>query len=1215
MPQQKVPGRSLAKSPVLWLLTATLTACGGGGTPAPGGSASNKLPEVAVRGDDGRALTADSYLASGQTLTLNVSDLDGSVKKVSYVIDRGSANERGGELTPAGKMALPLPALAGGTHTLSVSATDNAGGVGKAEMTFRVDAAAPTITGVTLNDKALASGTATNLTVGDAATVTASAQDTRGDTPATFAPVTLRILEGTQVRASGGGEVSADLSKKADGSARSAGPVTFTVEARDSVGFVTSGSFTLNFAAAVNGEITAPILTWLAPAGEFISGNSTVALRATATRNGQDVTGSITYSATCGTITGQSWTLGADCADSSKQVLTATIEDGGKRYSIDRTVTVDASAPNAQIISPTQAQIFTSAPVRVSVQAQDIGSGVASVRVYARPATGKEELVGTLSASGSLNWYPEQTNSTAYELRAEITDRAGNTSTSTLVSGVKLQTASTITPQDVTVNAPAAPPRGQKASQDGRDYVRGPLEVKASAITSAASGFKSAELLVDGDVIAAETQGAGATSLNSTFNFDFDTLNDGLHDVAVRFTDNIGTVSARKLSVFVDRTAPVVKWNTPASGAATNQPLILQTTASDAASGLNGTVTYSVNGQPVTSPWTPGSDGTFAVTASATDNVGNTGMQNTTVTYDKTSPVITATSPTDTQEFSAAPITISATATDNLTGVVSMEAAIGLQGEAPFTLGLQKGASYSTTFTPAKAGTYVIVFTARDAAGNQASVVTRTLTYNVTTPPVEKAPAPILSVVGGSPYIGNMSVNVSGTFDTNSQIDRLILQITDTKGVVDNTTYITSQAQASFSVDTTKFANGDLKLQVIAYTKTGLRGTSDLTTVQVKNVINPVVAVASPSNGATVTTPTVPVRVTITKSGDTAFTFSPASVSLDLMDYRGQLIQQKKAACTPSTDASTYTCDTSFDIAGLPADTYILRAMAQVVVDGASSNPQTLTTESRFTSNTISVNPPAATISFPTAVTLTSGTRIPARIDSGSGFFATVSDDKGIQYVEARLVGPYAEGNIETDGTRQCQASGSILPGESEINVLVLNVPGAGNLPYTPQDIFIPKLDVDGSTYVPDSKPGQRYDMRVTTADSEGNRNIQCVPVQVERNLIRPSYAVSNATTPSAPSTAPGELTYTSGTWYLDNVPANSRVAAVFYANGKQVGTNFIARTTGSRLVVSQTFSDVGTYEVKWLIEDMLPTLTASTGVVTTQDGGYINVARNPAPR
>jgi hypothetical protein len=480
------------------------------------------------------------------------------------------------------------------------------------------------------------------------------------------------------------------------------------------------------------------------------------------------------------------------------------------------------------------------------------------------------------------------------------------------------------------------------------------------------------------------------------------------------------------------------------------------------------------------------------------------------------------------------------------------------------------------------------------------------------TTPVEEAPAPVLQVVGNGPFSGNMSVNVSGNFDSLSQVDRIILQITDKNGVVDNMSYITTQAQATFSVDTTKLANGNATLQVIAHTKSGLRGVSAPMAVIVKNVLNPVLAVAAPSNGATVNSPTVPVKVTLTKSGDTAFTFNPATVSLNLMDYRGQVIQQKKATCAPSIDTATYTCDTSFDMAGLPADTYTLRATAQAVVDGAISNPQTLTTESRFTSNTVSVNPPASTISFPTAVTLTGGTRIPARIDSGSGFFATVSDDVGIKYVEARLVGPYAEGNIETDGTRQCQASGSILTGESEINVLVLNVTGAINLPYTPQDIFIPKLDVDGSTYVPDSKPSQRYDMRVTTADSEGNRNIQCVPVRVERSLVRPSYAVSNAATPSAPSTTPGELTYTSGTWYLDNVPANSRVAAVFYANGKQVGTNFIAKTTGGRLTVSQTFADVGTYEIKWLIEDMSPTLATSTGVVTTQDGGYINVARNP---
>lgn len=478
--------------------------------------------------------------------------------------------------------------------------------------------------------------------------------------------------------------------------------------------------------------------------------------------------------------------------------------------------------------------------------------------------------------------------------------------------------------------------------------------------------------------------------------------------------------------------------------------------------------------------------------------------------------------------------------------------------------------------------------------------------------PVEQTPAPVLQVVGSGPFSGNMSVNVSGNYDSLSQTDRMVLQVTDRNGVVDNASYTTTQAQATFSVDTTKLANGTATLQVMAYTKSGLRGVSAPMPITVRNVLRPVLAVAAPSNGATVSSPTVPVRVTLTRSGDTAFTFDPATVSVDLVDYRGQLIQQKKATCAASADAATYTCDTTFDTAGLPADTYTLRATAQVVVEGMSGSPQTLTTESRFTSNTVSVNPPAATISFPTAVTLTGGTRIPARIDSGSGFFATVSDDKGIRYVEARLVGPYAEGNIETDGTRQCQASGSVFNGEREINVLLLNVTGADNLPYIPQDIFIPKLDVDGSTYVPDSKPGQRYDLRVTTADSEGNRNIQCVPVRVERSLTRPSYATSYVTTPGLPNPTPGELTYTSGTWFLDNVPANSRVAAVFYANGKQVGTNFIAKTNGGRISVSQTFSEVGTYEVKWLIEDMSPTLTPSTGVVTTQDGGYVNVARNP---
>ena len=147
---------------------------------------------------------------------------------------------------------------------------------------------------------------------------------------------------------------------------------------------------------------------------------------------------------------------------------------------------------------------------------------------------------------------------------------------------------------------------------------------------------------------------------------------------------------------------------------------------------------------------------------------------------------------------------------------------------------------------------------------------------------------------------------------------------------------------------------------------------------------------------------------------------------------------------------------------------------------------------------------------------------------------------------------------------------------------------------------------------MPDSKPGQRYDLRVTTADADGNRNIQCVPVKVERGLTRPGYTVSTSTSPATPSPAPGELTFTSGVWTLNNVPANSRVIAVYFANGKQVGTDFFAKTTGTPISVSQNFSDVGTYSVFWLIEDMSTTAGGSTGVVTSQSGGFVNVSRNP---
>lgn len=466
------------------------------------------------------------------------------------------------------------------------------------------------------------------------------------------------------------------------------------------------------------------------------------------------------------------------------------------------------------------------------------------------------------------------------------------------------------------------------------------------------------------------------------------------------------------------------------------------------------------------------------------------------------------------------------------------------------------------------------------------------------------APVPVFYITSSkaAPYSGDLNVTVSGNFDASSTVDRVVLQTTDANGIVDNTTYTSNQPSATFSLDTTKFPDGNVSLKAIAITKTDavntkvLRGESVAKTVAVQNITAPVIALASPTDGSTVTTPTMPVQISVTRK-NSAFTFPSGQMVVELIDYRGQQVATQTISGVQDNVNGTY--DTSFEIGGLPVDTYTLKIKTLVAVAGGPV--QTVTTIGSVTTKSVSLNPPASVIRFPITTT-TNGIRSPALVDSSSGFFATVSDNLAIQYVEARIVGPYPVGNIETDGTKQCQSSGA--PVGTPLDVLLLNIPGAPLLPYQTQDVFAPNLDIDGSTYVPDNVPGQRYDLRVTVADSEGNRNIQCVPVVIQRRLGT-SPSTYTTTTETTPGTLPKGPTLSNGTWTLGGISNNSRVSAVSYANGVQKGTSFFASVVGS-ISVSQNFENAGNYEVKWLIEDM------TTGVVTTVNGQTINVGTNP---
>ncbi|MFC6748380.1 Ig-like domain-containing protein [Deinococcus aquaticus] len=1015
------------------------------------------------------------------------------------------------------------------------------------------------------------------------ATLSVTASDTNGSGVATVSLYIDGLLSGTQTSGIAGTYTfPVDTTKLSDGDHAITAVIT------DNAG----NTFpTPNVTARVNNA--APTVTISNPAnGALLGSTSDASVKAVPNDTTPGDTVALEYSVDGSAFNATAPTLPK--TDGNHTVTVRATDKAGNTGTATSTYTYDGTAPTVQITSLTQGQMFTSTPVTISLIGQDSGTGVASIKVYANDGS-TDELIGTLGGNGSVTWYPRKTDGTPYTIRAAATDRAGNASADATVTGVKVKTASTVqVTAGPAITPPNADPKGSTYTSNGRTYVRGPLVISAAATTDAPS-MTQAELQADGQTLLTTTTATG----NPTFTFDFDNLNEGLRDIGVRFTDSLGTVGVTKTTVYVDKTAPIINWNAPLNGSLSSTPVTLNATATDSASGVNGNVTYTENGQPVTM-----SDGQHTVTATATDNVGNVAARNVTFTIDSTAPDVIPALPANPQEFTTAPITLTATATDATSSVANIEVLVGLQGQSLTTLGRQSGASYSAVFTPTQAGTYAVQYKASDAAGNTRTV-DRTFTYVVTTAPTEKAPAPVLEVVGSAPYSGNMSVNVSGNFDAASQVDRMILQVTDSKGVVDNSTYVTTQARATFSVDTTRFANGPLKLQVIAYTKTGLRGISAEASVQVQNLTSPDFKIASPSDGVTVTTPSVPVQITLTKrSADYTIT---QPIQVDLLDYRGVTVASRtldssdRNVCSGSTESLT--CNTTFDVAALPADIYTVRARTTVLVDPTGANiSRPLETSSQFRHNTTSVLPPASTIRFPAITDL----QKPSQIDSSSGVLISVSDNTGVNVVEARIVGPF-DGTqpLTLNGTTQCDASKPVN-GRTPVDVLMLNYG------YNPSiaigDVVLNNLDIDGSAYVPDNNPNERYDLRVTVQDTEGNRNIQCIPVTINRAAIRAarsSYTTNTVTSPTPPNSGTGELNYTTGTWSLGGMSNRSRVAAVLYQNSAQKNITFSNDVTGNTSV-TVAFGEVGTYQIVWLIEDM------TTGIVTSVGGGTVSVVRNP---
>ncbi|MEZ4403200.1 MAG: Ig-like domain-containing protein [Kofleriaceae bacterium] len=366
---------------------------------------------------------------------------------------------------------------------------------------------------------------------------------------------------------------------------------------------------------------------------------------------------------------------------------------GNAAPTVTRTFTVDNTPPAISLTAPAEGS-FVRGVQTLSFAATDANPGV----------TVTATLDGTPLASG-------QTVSAegAHTVVVNATDAAGNAA-ATVTRHFTIDN----TPPVLTVTAPAS-----------GAYVRGPVNITFSATDNFPPVTLTATL--DGNPVTSPVP-----AINT----------EGSHTLVVTATDRAGNAAPTVTRTFtVDNTPPAISLTAPAEGSFVRG---VQTSfaATDANPGVTATAT--LDGSPLASGQTVSAEGAHTVVVNATDAAGNAAATVTRhFTIDNTPPAITVTGVVNGGAYGAnvAPTFF---ATDAYTASPTVTATLN-------------GSPYASGVTISVDGTYTLVVSATDAAGNTA---TTTLTFLL-----DKGP-PVLSLTAqvptGSYVRGMLSFTVTG---------------------------------------------------------------------------------------------------------------------------------------------------------------------------------------------------------------------------------------------------------------------------------------------------------------------------------------------------------------------------------------------------------------------------------------------------------------------
>ena len=802
-----------------------------------GGAVDTTAPTLTLEnpgstGDTTPTLSGTTDLPEGSTVTLVVTDSAGNTQTINALVD---AN---------GSFSVDVPnALADGDFTVTASATDSAGNTANANTTGNVDSEAPLLTLDTQGATSDVTPTITGTTdVAPGTLVTITVVDTNGNS------------QSFQAAVQADGTFSADVP-----SALAEGDFTVTATVSDAQGNTATANET-------NGTIDtqAPIVN----VNPLDTGNDTTPVISGNTDLPEGAVVVITVTDSNGDTQTINALVDAD-GNFATEVLSPLPEGD---YSVEVTATDDAG--NSTTATEDGGNIDTTAPI-LTLNPQ---------------GTGNDE---TPNISGSTDLAPGST------VTLTVTDSAGNTQTFDAIVDAN---------GDFSADVPNAIPGGSytvtaSASDDAGNTTTtsdtGTLDTSAPALTLDAQVTVSdttptisgtTDLPAGSTVTLFVTDSAGNTQtftalVDASGNFSADVpapLAEGDYSVTATATDSNGnSASVTDNNGIVDTVPPVISLDALGSNNDTT-PTISGTTdlaagesvtlsiTDNAGNTQTVTATVDANGNFTVDVPAALAEGDYTVTATATDDAGNSASANATGTIDTTAPTLTLdpqglgndTTPTisgstDLAEGSVVSLVITDSAGNIQTVTATVDAAGNFTVDVPAALA---------------EGSYTVEATATDEAGNSTSVLDNSGVIDITPPE--------LNLDELTPE-NNLTPTISGT--TNLPAGAIVtLTVVDSAGNT-QTFAATVQTNGSFAANVpSPLAEGDYTVTATAQDAAGNQG-SDSETGGSVDTTAPVITL-DPLGTGNDNTPTISgntdlaagstVTITVTDSVGTVQTFT-----------------------------------------------------------------------------------------------------------------------------------------------------------------------------------------------------------------------------------------------------------------------------------------------------------------------------------------------------